>query len=110
MLFLLSPAKSLDFDTPVGDVPHTQPLFVKQSAALVAVLKQKSPQQIATLMSLSDTLAGLNVARYAAWRPRCTAKNAKQAVLAFNGDVYAGLDARSLTGKELAWLQDHVCI
>ena len=110
MLFLLSPAKSLDFDTPVGDVPHTQPLFVKQSAALVAVLKQKSPQQIATLMSLSDTLAGLNVARYAAWRPRCTAKNAKQAVLAFNGDVYAGLDAKTLAGDELKWLQDHVCI
>ena len=110
MLFLLSPAKSLDFDTPAGDVPHTQPLFVKQSAELIELLQQKSPPQIATLMNLSDALAGLNVARYAAWRPRFTAKNAKQAVLAFNGDVYAGLDAKTLADDELAWLQDHVCI
>ena len=110
MLFLLSPAKSLDFDTPAGDVPHSQPLFVPQSAELIDVLKLQSPQQIATLMSLSDALAGLNVARYAAWRPKFTAKNAKQAVLAFNGDVYGGLDARSLAADDLNWLQDHVCI
>ncbi len=110
MLFLLSPAKSLDFDAPAADVPHTQPLFVPQSAQLIDLLKVQSPQQIATLMSLSDTLAGLNVARYAAWRPKFTAKNAKQAVLAFNGDVYEGLDAKSLAPTELGWLQDHVCI
>ena len=110
MLFLLSPAKSLDFETPVGDVPHTQPLFVPQSAQLIDLLKVQSPQQIATLMHLSDALAGLNAARYAAWRPKFTAKNSKQAVLAFNGDVYEGLDAKSLAANELAWLQDHVCI
>ncbi|WP_114969097.1 peroxide stress protein YaaA [Rhodoferax ferrireducens] len=110
MLFLLSPAKSLDFETPAGDVPHTQPLFVKQSSALIHLLQQKSPQEIAGLMSLSDTLAGLNVARYAAWRPKFTAANAKQAVLAFNGDVYEGLDAKSLKPDELAWTQDHLCI
>jgi len=110
MLFLLSPAKSLDFD-PVGeDVPHTQPLFVKQSTELIGLLREKSPQQIAELMSLSDTLSGLNVARYAAWRPKFTAKNAKQAVLAFNGDVYEGLDAKSLGADDLGWVQDHVCI
>lgn len=110
MLFLLSPAKSLDFETPAGDVSHTQPLFVRQSAELIDLLKVQSPQQIATLMSLSDALAGLNVARYAAWRPKFTAKNSKQAVLAFNGDVYEGLNAISLAAHELAWLQDHVCI
>ncbi len=110
MLFLLSPAKSLDFDTPTGDVAHTQALFVPQAAQLIALLKEKSPQQIASLMSLSDALAGLNVARYAAWRPKFTTKNSRPAVLAFNGDVYAGLDARSLPADGLQWLQEHVCI
>lgn len=110
MLFLLSPAKALDYDTPAGDVPHTQPLFVKQSAELIQVLKQKSPQDIASLMALSDKLAALNVARYQAWTPKFTAKNSKQAVLAFNGDVYEGLDAKTLKPKDLAWAQDHVAI
>ncbi|MBT9506210.1 peroxide stress protein YaaA [Rhodoferax sp.] len=110
MLFLLSPAKALDFETPAGDVPHTQPLFVRQSTELIDLLRPKSPQQIAELMSLSDALASLNVARYEAWRPKFTAKNAKQAVLAFNGDVYEGLDAKSLAPDQLAWLQGHVCI
>ena len=111
MLFVLSPAKALDYETPVApEVPHTPPLFGKQSAALIAVLREKSPQQIADLMKLSDPLASLNVARYEAWRPKVTAKNAKQAVLAFNGDVYGGLDAASLTPAQLDWLQDHMCI
>ena len=110
MQFLLSPAKSLDFDTPAGAAPHTQPLFIAQAAELVDVLRQKSPQQIASLMSLSDTLAGLNAARYQAWTPKFTAKNAKQAALAFNGDVYEGLDAKSLAADDLKWLQEHVCI
>lgn len=110
MLFLLSPAKSLDYDTPVGDLPHTQPLFTKQSAELIQILRTYTPQQIAELMDLSDTLAGLNVARYQAWRPKFTAKNSRQAVLAFNGDVYDGLDARSLQADDLDWAQEHVCI
>jgi hypothetical protein len=110
MLFLLSPAKSLDYTPPAADVPHTQPLFVAQSAELIEVLRQQSPQQIATLMHLSDALSTLNVARYAAWRPKFTAKNAKQAVLAFNGDVYEGLDASTLAPDDLAWAQAHVCI
>lgn len=109
-MFLLSPAKSLDYDTPAGDVPHTQPLFVKQSAELIGLLREKSPQEIAELMSLSDALSGLNVARYQAWSTKFTAKNAKQAVLAFNGDVYEGLDARTLQAEDLAWAQAHVCI
>jgi len=77
MLFLLSPAKSLDYDTPAGDVPHTQPQFVPQAAELIDILRQKSPQDIAALMHLSDSLSGLNVARYPAWSPRLSAKNVK---------------------------------
>jgi cytoplasmic iron level regulating protein YaaA (DUF328/UPF0246 family) len=110
MLFLLSPAKSLDFDPPPGELPHTQPLFVKQSTELIALLRDKSPQEISALMNLSDTLAGLNVARYQAWRPKFSAKNAKQAVLAFNGDVYEGLDAKRLSADDLQWTQEHLCI
>ena len=110
MLFLLSPAKSLDFDPAPPEVAHTQPLFVPHSAALIDLLREKSPQEIATLMHLSDSLSGLNVARYAAWSPQFTARNAKQAVLAFNGDVYEGLDAKSLKPDDLSWTQEHLCI
>lgn len=111
MLFLLSPAKALDYDTPVpDDVPHTQPLFTRQSAELIKALREKTPAQIAELMHLSDALSALNVARYETWSPRFTAKNSKQAVLAFDGDVYGGLDAKSLTPAQLEWAQDHLCI
>ena len=110
MLFLLSPAKSLDFEPAAATVPHTEPLFVKQSAKLIKVLKAKAPQEIATLMDLSDKLAALNVARYQAWSSKFTASNAKQAALAFDGDVYDGLLAKTLKPKQLEWAQDHVCI
>ncbi|MBK9441743.1 MAG: peroxide stress protein YaaA [Comamonadaceae bacterium] len=110
MLFLLSPAKALDYDAPAPEVPHTQPQFVPQAAELIGILKQKSPQQIAALMGLSDTLSGLNVARYQAWRPKFTPKNAKQAVLAFDGDAYHGLAAADLALDDLKWLQQHLCI
>ena len=106
----MSPAKSLDYDTPAGDVPHTLPQFVPQAAELIEVLRAYSPQQIAELMDLSDALSVLNVARYEAWSPKFTAKNAKQAVLAFNGDVYEGLDAKTLSAKQLEWAQEHICI
>ena len=111
MLYLLSPAKALDYGTPVpAELPHTTPAFAKPAAELIEGLRQQSPQQIAALMKLSDELASLNVARYEAWRPRFTAKNSKQAVLAFNGDVYGGLQAGTLKPAELTWLQQHVCI
>ena len=110
MLFLLSPAKSLDYDTPLPEVPHTEPQFKTQAAELIGLLKTRSPAQIAELMDLSDALSTLNVARYQAWSPRFTAKNSRQALLAFNGDVYEGLDARSLKPKDLAWAQDHIAI
>ena len=110
MLYLLSPAKSLDYDTPVGAVPHTDPRFVRESSQLIAELRRKSPQEIASLMDLSDKLAALNVARYEAWSPRSTARNSRQALLAFDGDVYDGLAARTLRSADLEWAQSHVAI
>ena len=110
MLFLISPAKSLDYETPAGDVPHTQPLFTAQSAPLIKALRKKTWRQVAKLMDLSQNLAELNVARYAAWSDEFTLQNAKQAVLAFDGDVYDGLAAKSLSAHDLAWAQDHLCI
>ena len=110
MLYLLSPAKSLDYDTPAQVSTHSQPLFVKQAAALIDVLKTKTPQDISSLMKLSDALSGLNVARYQAWSKKFTANNSKQAVLAFNGDVYEGLNAKTLNAAQLDWAQEHVCI
>ena len=110
MIFLLSPAKALDYDTPPHVAMHTQPLFIKQAAELIDVMQAKSPQEIASLMKLSDALSGLNAARYQAWSAQFTAKNSKQAVLAFNGDVYEGLNAKTLSEPQLAWAQKHVCI
>jgi cytoplasmic iron level regulating protein YaaA (DUF328/UPF0246 family) len=110
MLLLLSPAKSLDFESPLQGVPHTEPLFVKQSAQLIRLMRKKSALEIAQMMDISAALAKLNVARYKAWRSRFPAENSRQAVLAFNGDVYGGLDAPTLKAPELAWAQDHVCI
>ena len=110
MIFLLSPAKSLDCESPTGEVAPSKPLFVKQSAELIELLRQKSPPQVAELMDLSDSLALLNVLRYQTWRPKFTAKNSRPAVFAFNGNVYAALDVRSLAPAEVNWLQDHLCI
>ena len=111
MLILLSPAKSLDLDTPLpAELPHTLPEFRQEAAQLIEVLRPLAPQQVASLMHLSDALATLNVARYAAWSPRFTAKNARPALLTFNGDVYEGLDARSLARSDLDWAQDHLAI
>ena len=110
MLFVLSPAKALDFESAPTTPTHTQPLFVPQAAELIGVLAQKSPHEVASLMHLSDALAGLNVGRYQAWQPSFTPANAKQAVLAFNGDVYEGLAAHTLPEADLQWLQSHLCI
>ncbi|MFT0850371.1 peroxide stress protein YaaA [Achromobacter sp. F4_2707] len=108
MLLLLSPAKKLDYDTPVRTTLHTQPLFVEQAAELIEVLREKSVADIASLMSLSDALAELNVARYAEWEPVFDTQNARQAVLAFNGDVYEGLQASELSDDALEWAQEKV--
>ena len=111
MLLLLSPAKSLDYDSPLAPgLPHTLPVFPRQTRALIAELRTRSPQDIAALMSISDKLASLNVARYAAFSQRFTKTNARQAVLAFNGDVYEGLRAASLCAADLDWAQQHIVI
>ena len=111
MLFLLSPAKSLDYDSPLpAGLPHSQPQFIPDAARLIDVLRTRSPQDIASLMSISDPLAALNVARYGAWSPRFTPENARQAVMAFNGDVYEGLQAATLSLPDLDWAQQHLAI
>ncbi|MBB5393628.1 MULTISPECIES: peroxide stress protein YaaA [unclassified Herbaspirillum] len=110
MLIVLSPAKSLDYDTPPITDVHTTPAFIARSAALIEVLKQLSPAQVGSLMGISDQLAVLNANRYASWSRKFTAKNSKQAVLAFNGDVYEGLDANSLNARQLDYVQNHVRI
>jgi cytoplasmic iron level regulating protein YaaA (DUF328/UPF0246 family) len=110
MHLLLSPAKSLDFETPAHVESTASPQFLSQSAELIGLLRPKSPQEIATLMDLSDNLAALNVARYGAWSRRFTARNSKPAVLAFNGDVYDGLQAATLGADDLAWANEHVSI
>ena len=113
MLFLLSPAKTLDYETPVTPEVQalaTTPSYAAQAAELIGVLQLQTPQQIAALMQLSAPLADLNVARYKAWSRRCTPRNSKPAALAFDGDVYGGLDAPTLAANDLAWAQRHLVI
>ena len=110
MHFLISPAKSLDFETPAHVEGATRPQFLTQSAELIALLRTKSAADISALMDLSDTLSELNVERYQAWSTRFTEHNSKPAVLAFDGDVYGGLQASSLSPDDLDWAQAHVDI
>ena len=108
MLIVLSPAKSLDYETPATTDKHTLPIFIGESAKLISELKKLSLQEVAELMDLSDKLAALNVARFADWSKTFTLKNSKQAILAFNGDVYEGLDAKTLNKKSLDYAQEHL--
>ena len=110
MLIVLSPAKSLDYETPSPVAATATPHFAARAAELIGLLRTQSADDIAELMNLSAPLAELNVARYAAWSPRFTAKNSRAAVIAFNGDVYEGLDARTLDADDLAWANEHVAI
>ncbi len=110
MLIFLSPAKSLDYKTPPHVATHTQPAFLKQSETLIRQLRELSPADIANLMDLSDPLALLNFNRYADWRLPFSPGNAKQAVLAFDGDVYDGLSAKTLSAADLDFAQQHVRI
>jgi len=113
MLFLLSPAKTLDYETRVPATvlkKATEPLYTERAAELIAVLKKKTPAQVSALMDLSDKLAELNVDRYAAWQAEATPINSKPAVLAFDGDVYDGLQAKTLKAADLAWAQQHLVI
>jgi cytoplasmic iron level regulating protein YaaA (DUF328/UPF0246 family) len=108
MIIVLSPAKSLDYETPPHVAKHTIPDFVDDAAQLIEALRRYSPQQIASLMDISDALAHLNFQRYADWTPQFGAENAKQAVLAFNGDVYEGFNAKTLSAADLDYAQRHV--
>lgn len=108
MLIVLSPAKSLDLDSPPTTRVHTTPHFIDRAAELIAVLRTRSPAEIGELMSISDALSALNVARYASWHPDHSGE--RQAVMSFDGDVYAGLQARTLTPKQLDYAQKHVRI
>lgn len=113
MLFLLSPAKTLDYERPVPPElarRATRPRYVDEAAALIDVLRGYTPAGIASLMALSDPLAQLNVGRYAAWSTRFTAANSRPAALAFDGDVYEGLQAATLADADWAWAQRHVVI
>ncbi len=110
MLIVLSPAKTLDYDTPVSAKTHTVPDFIPRSAELITKLRAMSPSAIGSLMKISDPLAQLNAARFASWSKKFNLDNARQALLAFNGDVYEGLDAGSLKDKQLDWTQQHVRI
>jgi len=113
MLYLLSPAKTLDYETPVPAAlakKATTPQFMAEAAGLIAVLKKKSPRQVAALMDLSAPLAQLNVDRYAAWVPEATPANSKPAVLAFDGDVYGGLAAPTLGTADHTWAQRHLVL
>ena len=113
MLFLLSPAKTLNYETPVpAPVMRraTEPAYSARAAELIALLRAKSAADVAALMDLSPALAELNVQRYHAWQPEATPANSKPAVLAFDGDVYDGLNARTLATADLAWAQDHLVL
>ena len=114
MIFLLSPAKSLNY-APVAEqashlanLAHTLPHFVQQPPKLVATARKLSAKKLSELMSISDELAKLNVTRFKAWQPEYTADNAKQAILAFDGDVYTGLQAATLSVDDLNWAQQHL--
>ncbi len=110
MLIVVSPAKTLDFETtPVTD-KYTLPALLDDSAELIDQLKKLSPDDISKLMSISPKLATLNSNRYFDWTLPFNAENAKQAVLAFKGDVYTGLDADTLNKSELDFAQNHLRI
>lgn len=110
MLIVLSPAKTLDLETPPHTKNHTQPELLSDSEVLVQQLKRLSAQKVSTLMSISEKLGELNASRFKEWGPPFKPSNAKQAVLMFAGDVYDGLNARTLTPARLDWAQDHIRI
>lgn len=110
MLSLLSPAKSLDFESPATSKIYTQPIFQQEALELVEQLKLLAPQDICQLMKISDKLGSLNAARFQDWQLPFTTQNAKPAALAFTGDVYAGLDATSLDDNALEFAQNHLAI
>ncbi|UAA39780.1 peroxide stress protein YaaA [Paraneptunicella aestuarii] len=110
MLIVISPAKNLDYDTPATTSVMTQPELLDEASVLIKRCRELAPQEIGSLMKISDKLAQLNAERYASWHLPFTPENAKQAVLAFNGDVYTGLEAGSLDKDDLVFAQSHLRI
>ncbi len=110
MLIVISPAKTLDYKTPPVTPVASQPGFLAHSHELIEQLRELSPADIGKMMSISDKLASLNTARFEAWQQPFTPENAKQAILAFKGDVYTGLDAETLDEQGFAFAQQHLRI
>lgn len=108
MLMVISPAKTLDYETPPVTQRHTLPRHLEHSQKLIEILREQSPQDIAKLMSISDKLAALNVARFGSWNKTFTPSNSKQALLAFKGDVYTGISAQDFTESDFDFAQQHL--
>lgn len=107
MLLVVSPAKKLDFESPLPTNKTSQASLLEYSETLIERCIKLSPNQIASLMKLSDKLAGLNAARFGEWHLPFTPENSRQAILAFNGDVYSGLDAYSFSNEDFTFAQQH---
>ncbi len=110
MLIVISPAKSLDYESPLVTDKSSQPQFMQRSTELVERLREFAPGDLSDLMGISSKLAELNFGRYLEWQPEATPDNARQALLAFTGDVYQGLNARDLSEADLAFAQQHLRI
>ena len=110
MKIVISPAKSLDFETELPTEKHTKSAFMKESRAINKVIKQKKPKDLMELMDISDKLADLNWQRNKAWKTPFNTENARPAIYAFNGDVYQGFDAYTLPIEKLDLLQDRLRI
>ena len=110
MLAIISPAKSLDFDSRAPTRKSTLPSFLNDSAELIGELRELAPQDLSRLMGISTNLAELNYDRYATWGEPFTKRNAKQAMFAFNGDVYVGLKSTEFSERDLTWAQKHLRI
>ena len=110
MLILISPAKTLDFDTPTPIDRFSQPDFLDDTAKLVKQLKQLSAPEVSSLMKISDKLGELNSDRFQAWQPNFDDANAKQALLAFQGDVYQGMQVNNYQPEDFEFAQEHLRI
>lgn len=110
MLMVISPAKTLDYESPLATREYTQPAFLEDSRELIDQLKNLEPHQVSNLMGISEKLGQLNAQRFQSWQTPFTPENARQAVLAFKGDVYTGLDAESFSGGDFEFAQNHLRI
>lgn len=110
MLTVLSPAKTLDYESPSITDQMSTPQFMDQSALLVDDARTLAPDDIRSLMGVSEAIASLNHERFMNWAPKSTTANAKQAILAFKGDVYTGLEAETMSTNDLEFAQAHLRI